>query len=108
MTSGSDHLDGSQQPSCGKPYSADDPFEGRNVVFEHRDETELMEMAFALAEECVRLGWSEDKILRVFRSPFYQRPHLVWRQKGETVVKTIIQEALATWRPSAVKSRRGS
>ena|SRR3989338_6568632 len=76
----------------------EDPLELHGVELA-TDEEGLREMAFCFAEEFMRDGWSEEKLLEMFKSPFYHGPHLVWKQKGEAFVREVIKEAFAIWRP---------
>ncbi len=75
----------------------EDPLELHGVEVA-TDEAGLREMAFCFAEEFLRDGWSEEKLLEMFKNPFYVGPHLIWRQKGETFVRGIISEAANIWR----------
>lgn len=57
------------------------------------------EMARCFIEEYVRMGCSRDEILRICRSPFYQGMHNILKFRGETFVKSLIDEAARAWRP---------
>jgi len=63
-------------------------------------EAELRDMVLCITEEFVREGWSEEKLLEMFQTPFYQGPHLAWKQKGDEFVRSIIREAVKMWRPT--------
>ena len=65
-----------------------------------QSENQLRDMALCFAEEFVREGWGEEKLLKMFQSPFYQGPYLVWKQKGDEFVTSVIKEALNMWRPN--------
>jgi hypothetical protein len=51
----------------------------------------LEEMAETLIIEFIRMGWSDDRMLALFRNPFYQGPHSVCQQRGEEYVRTLIE-----------------
>ncbi len=55
------------------------------------------EMVYALAEEFARLGFDEERILALFRRPFYAGAHAAFRQLGEREVRRIVGETLAVW-----------
>ena len=44
------------------------------------------EMAEAFIIEFVRMRWTNDAILHMFRNPFYAGPHSVYVEKGEQYV----------------------
>jgi hypothetical protein len=84
-----------------KDLEADDPFEINGVEMPGQTEAELRDMVLCIAEEFVREGWSEEKLLEMFKNPFYQGPYLAWKQKGDEYVLAIICEAIKMWRPHA-------
>ncbi len=51
----------------------------------------LVEMARCFVEEYARMGWSGERILRLFRNPFYRGPHQILRMKGEDFVRGLIE-----------------
>jgi hypothetical protein len=62
------------------------------VVLEHGpDDGALTEMAWCFVEEYARMGWSGERIMRLFRNPFYRGPHQVLRMKGEDFVRGLIE-----------------
>jgi hypothetical protein len=48
-------------------------------------------MAWCFVEEFARMGWSGDRILRLFRSPSYRGPHRILCLKGEEFVRGLIE-----------------
>jgi hypothetical protein len=54
----------------------------------------IEDMAYAFAEEFVRMGHDEPWLLRVFRSPLYAGPHQAYRVLGDAAVRAIVQECL--------------
>ena len=81
-----------------KEWEEDDPMEMVAIELPAQSDAELRDMALCFAEEMVRLGWEEDKLIKVFQSPFYHGPNLVYRQKGEKFVREVIQQAKTMWR----------
>jgi hypothetical protein len=55
------------------------------------DDGALTEMAWCFVEEYARMGWSGERIMRLFRNPFYRGPHQVLRMKGEDFVRGLIE-----------------
>ena len=62
------------------------------------DKEDVEAMARGFAEEFAASGWREDRLVKMFRNPFYAGPHLAWKQLGEARVKTIVHEAARPWR----------
>ena len=82
-----------------KEYEEDDPVEMIGVQLPNQSEEQLRDMALCFAEEFVREGWDEKQLLKMFQNPLYQGPHLAWKQKGDDFVKSVINEAIAMWKP---------
>ncbi len=55
------------------------------------DDGALTEMARCFVEEYARMGWSGERIMRLFRNPFYRGPHQIFRMKGEDFVRGLIE-----------------
>jgi hypothetical protein len=91
-----------------KDLEQDDPFEIHGVEIPGQTEAELRDMVLCIAEEFVREGWGEDRLLRMFQDPFYQGPYLAWKQKGDEYVLSIIHEAIKMWRPVRHKASADS
>ena len=83
-----------------KECEPDDPVEMIGVQLPGQSEAQLRDMALCFAEEFVREGWTEEKLLKMFQNPVYQGPYLAWKQKGDDYVKSVIQEAMDMWRPN--------
>ena len=76
----------------GKPLEPEDPLALVGVVLGRGpDEGALTEMAWCFVEEYVRMGWSGERIMRLFRNPFYRGPHQILRMKGEEFVRGLIE-----------------
>ena len=79
-----------------KEIEADDPMELRGVALP-ADAEAMREMAYAFAEEFVRLGYNNTTLLAVFKSPFYAAAHGAYRALGEEAIRKIVAECLAAW-----------
>ena len=88
-----------------KESEADDPIEMIGIQLPNQTEEQFRDMALCFAEEFVREGWSEERLLKMFKDPFYQGPYLVWKQKGDEYVQSVINDAIRMWRPNISKRR---
>lgn len=77
-----------------KRYEADDPLEPTAVALPANRET-VAYMGRCFVEELARMGYRRNALLAFFRNPFYQGPHLVYRQLGEGFVRNLIEEEMA-------------
>lgn len=75
----------------------EDPMEMVAVELPGQSEVQLRDMALCFADEFIRDGWSEEKLFAMFQNPFYQGPYLVWQQKGDEFVRSVIQEVGKRW-----------
>ena len=83
-----------------KVAEPDDPLELVGVPVPV-DEVTFDEMASCLVEEYVRDGWTDERLLALFRSPFYAGLHVIWRRRGEPWVLALIADTRRRWhRPS--------
>ncbi len=75
-----------------KPLEPEDPMAlvGVDLGQGPNDEA-LTEMAWCFVEEYARMGWSGERILRLFRNPFYRGPHQILRVKGEDFVRSLTE-----------------
>lgn len=90
-----------------KEWEPDDPVEMMGLQLAGQSEAQLRDMALCFAEEFIREGWDEERLLKLFKNPFYKGPYLVFRQKGDPFVRSVILEALRMWRPNTQKSPEG-
>ena len=81
-----------------KGCEPDDPLMMVGVGLSNQSEADLRDMALCFAEEFAREGWSKEKLFKMFHNPFYQGPYLVWKQKGDEFINSVIQEAFRMWR----------
>ena len=81
------------------PYKEADPQDPQELVgvgFLADAETHL-DMAYVFAEEFARLGFSEQRLVHLFRNPFYRSAHQAWRLLGEDRITAIVNEACQVW-----------
>ena len=77
-----------------KTFEPEDPFTPVGVgLGEDPDEEAFSDMAWAVVEEYVRMGWSGDQIRRLFHSPFFQMAHQILRVKGESFIEELADAA---------------
>ena len=82
---------------AAKTAEPDDPLELVGVPVPVDEET-FDDMARTLIEEYVRDGWTDARLLALFRSPFYAGLHVVLRRRGETWVQAEISACRDRWR----------
>lgn len=68
-------------------FDADDPLEFEAMSFPGDPRA----MARALVEEYALGGSSPDRILSLFKSPFYRGVHALYRSLGEAAIRTEIR-----------------
>jgi hypothetical protein len=57
----------------------------------------FLETARVLAEEYARMGFGEERLMRLFQDPFYAGAHRAYRALGEERVRAIVRELLRVW-----------
>ena len=85
-----------QSGASMKRVEPDDPMELVGVVLP-ADAEAMREMAYAFAEEFVRMGYDKGQLLSVFQNPFYAGAHGAYRALGDTEIRTIIDECINVW-----------
>jgi hypothetical protein len=78
---------------------AEDPLELIGVHLPVANDTALKDMAECFAEELLRLGHNVERVLDVFRNPFYAGPHEAYRQLGEAWIRDTIDKYGRIFRP---------
>jgi hypothetical protein len=61
-------------------------------------------MARCLIEEFLLMGLDEERLLGLFRNPFYRGPHAIYQARGEAFVRELVQAVrgqFSTESPSA-------
>jgi hypothetical protein len=61
------------------------------------DRDSVREMAATFAEEFAALGYGEDRLLNLFREPFYSGAHRAYQVLGEVEIRRIVREARGFW-----------
>jgi hypothetical protein len=61
------------------------------------DASSAEESCRVLADEFARMGLSEEKLMELFRDPFYTGPHSAFRALGEEKVRAIVCECVGIW-----------
>ena len=79
-----------------KDADPDDPMELVGVPVPI-DEATFDEMARCLIEEYVRDGWADERLLALFRSPFYAGLHVIWLHRGEAWVTDVVADTRQRW-----------
>jgi hypothetical protein len=69
------------------------------------DEATTREMAAAFADEFARMGFDRERILALFRSPFYAGAHDAWRLLGEGAIEILVGESVGFWGRSRLAVR---
>lgn len=84
------------------PYGdpdATDPMTLHGVGVLTEDDSAMAEMAACFVEEYARLGFSEERILQMFRTAGFAGPALARRVLGEETVARIVRDEMAKWGP---------
>ncbi len=79
-----------------KRPESDDPMELVGVALP-ADEEAMREMAYTFAEEFAQLGYGEERLLKLFRSPSYAAAHQAWLALGDDQVLRIVRECVAVF-----------
>ncbi len=78
----------------------DDPMELVGVRLPVADDQAMRDMAECFVEEFVRLGHTEDELMRIFQDPFYAGVHQAYRVLGEAHIGELIAEYIRLFRPA--------
>jgi len=74
---------------------AEDPMEIVGVVLDRPiDDRGLDDMARAFVEEYTLMGWAPERILDMFRRPFYGGAHDAYERLGEERITALIEETV--------------
>jgi len=81
------------------PYDDPDPTDPQELigVVLPAEPDAMRDMAYVFAEEFARLGHSRDRILWMFRNPFYAGAHGAYCALGAAETAAIIDECVAVW-----------
>ncbi len=76
-----------------KEFELDDPYEMVGVMIPSPPGEDLTsEMVKVFMEEYAVLGFSRERIMRLFENPFYAGVHAVYQQRGEAFVNGIADQ----------------
>ncbi len=74
-----------------KVFEPEDPMELVGVSFEQEpDEEALHEMACSIVEEYMRMGWTGENIMRLFRNSAFRLSNDILQQRGEAYVQKLV------------------
>ena len=81
------------------PYDAPDPADPLQLVGigVACDTDAQREMAGVFAEEFARLGYDRDRLMHLFRNPFYAAAHRALRILGEAEIERLVDETVKVW-----------
>lgn len=71
-------------------FEVEDPMELVGAVIPG-DENTLDDMATAIVEEYVLLGWDAERLMTLFVNPLFMATHRIYRQRGEAYVRELIR-----------------
>ncbi len=81
-------------------FDHEDPMTLVSIPMPEGDRGNQRCMARCLAEEYIRMGFSEEELLSMFRNPFYSILHGVHLSLGDEAVRNAIAEARDGWIPA--------
>lgn len=81
-----------------KEFEQNDPFELVGTILPSSDIKYIEAMAETFVEEYVRMGWPDDMILKLFKTPFYRGPYIAYKVMGEDRVRGTITKVMARLR----------
>ena len=84
-----------------KAAEATDPYVASAVELTTPGHDGTAAMARTFVEEFARIGWSRDRIGRMFRQPRYAAAHSVYQMRGPDFVAKVIDDVLGPESPGA-------
>ena len=81
------------------PFKDPDPADPNMLVgvILSADAEATRDMAYVIAEEFARLGYTRELLLSLFKNPFYGGAHGAYRALGEAEILAIIEECVNAW-----------
>ena len=82
------------------PYDDPDPTDPmtlHGVVVETDDPTTMREMATCFIDEYLRMGFTEDRVLNMFRIPQYVGHYMAYESLGKEAITELIDEIASRW-----------
>jgi len=85
-----------------KPAEAEDPLELISVAVPVPEGYDALgEMARCFVEEFALMGWNAERILSMFKNPFFQGPYGICQARGEEFVQNLIRQVFEGVRTDA-------
>ena len=79
-----------------KPYESEDPLDATAVRVPTADEIATLEsMARCYVEEFYDMGWTESRIVALFKTPGYWGPSAILKKKGEAWIAELVSRVTA-------------
>ncbi len=81
------------------PYDDPDPTDP-NILIGVELATDMdatIDMAYAFAEEFSRLGFKKERLMSIFRRPFYIGAHRAYLELGDEAIEKIVDECVSIW-----------
>jgi hypothetical protein len=63
------------------------------------DASTTREMAYTFAEEFARMGYARERLLELFRNPYYGGAHGAYVALGDAAIRAIVEECMACFGP---------
>jgi hypothetical protein len=79
-----------------KELEADDPMEFVGTAVPATEKSDE-EMTRAVTEEFLLMGFDRDRLMRLFRDPFYAGTHRIFVERGEAFVEGVVDAVLSDW-----------
>jgi len=74
-----------------------DPMTLHGVVVETDDPNAMLEMASCFIDEYLRMGCTQDQLLKMFKVPQYIGPYKAYESLGEETISELIDEITSRW-----------
>ncbi len=58
-------------------------------------------MAESLADEFLRMAYSPEQVMQMFRDPFFRMTHAIWQAWGEEKVRGVVNTVARRWQSPA-------
>ena len=82
------------------PYDDPDPTDPmtlHGVAVETDDPTAMREMASCFIDEYLRMGFTRDRVLGMFKIPQYIGPYMAYESLGKETITELIDEIASRW-----------
>lgn len=81
------------RPGEAKPFEGDDPLALVGVRYQQAAGVDGdHELARCLVEEYALMGWTADRVRRLFATPFFAGAHALYERRGSELVEQVILE----------------